>query len=116
MTRQYITLPLPASTLKLAPDLALVMALEETRSLLKTAEMLLSRELRVSEVLLLLRICYRAAGCRMDDAALDAWLLGRSPASLLADILSGILTPLAALGVVAGVAPPGERLASAFVT
>lgn len=93
-----VLLPLPLGNVKLAPTLALVEGLERDRSLLKTAELLISRELKVIEVLAVLRACYRHAGCTLDDAALDAFLLEQTPSLLLAEVLVAILAPLAAMG------------------
>ena len=114
-----ITLPLPDGEMMLHPTLSLVAAMEQEASLMKTAERLLARELKLSEMLPLLRACYRAAGCGMDntargmdnaargmdDTALDAFLLEHAPGLLLAEILVAILSPLSALGAV----PPGEQ-------
>jgi hypothetical protein len=93
-----ITLPAPGGKIKLKPNLALVAELEREASLLKTAERLLAREMKLCEMLPLLRACYRAAGCAADDAALDEFLLGQSPGALLAEILAAILSPLSRMG------------------
>ena len=100
----HITLSSPQGDLFLTPTLALVEALEKETSLLKTAERLLARELKLSEMLPLLRICYAAAGCKMEPAALDSYLLEISPGLLLAEILVAIISPLTGMGAI----KPGE--------
>ncbi len=99
-----ISLPLPEGEVFLKPTLSLVAAMEQEASLMKTAERLLARELKLSEMLPLLRVCYRAAGCEMCDPALNGFLLEHAPGLLLAEILVAILSPLSALGAV----QPGE--------
>lgn len=99
-----IILHAPEGRLTLVPTLSLVEALEKDTSLLKTAERLLSRDLKISEILPLLHICYRAAGCTAADADLDAFLLERAPGLMLAEILVALIAPLAGMGA----ASPGE--------
>ncbi|TAL39634.1 MAG: hypothetical protein EPN97_02095 [Alphaproteobacteria bacterium] len=99
-------LPGPEQDYPLHLNLDLVEALEEAGgSLLKIADDLVSRELKLSAMLPLLRIAYGRAGCTLTVEELDAFLLCRSPASLLADLLMAILTPLHAAGAVT----PGEE-------
>lgn len=104
----HITLPSPDGEFFLTPTLQLVEKLEKETSLLKTAEKLLARELKLCEMLPLLRICYNDAGCRMEPAALDAYLLETSPGLLLTEILVAILSPLSSMGAL----KPGEQLAA----
>lgn len=103
-----VMLPLPSGGLKLFTTLALVEALEVDRSLLKTAERLISRDLKVTEALDILRACYRHAGYALDDSALDAFLLEQTPSLLLAEVLVAILAPLAAMGALKKDAELGE--------
>lgn len=98
-------LPGPEQDYPLHLNLDLVEALEEAGgSLLKIADDLVSRDLKLSAMLPLLRIAYGKAGCVLAPVELDSFLLCRSPASLLADLLMAILTPLHAAGAVT----PGE--------
>jgi hypothetical protein len=86
-------------------NLDLVEALEDAGgSLLKIADDLVSRELKISGILPLLRIAYGKAGCALTAEELDSFLLCRSPVSILADLLMAILTPLHDAGAVT----PGE--------
>ncbi|MEZ0226535.1 MAG: hypothetical protein ACAH83_18405 [Alphaproteobacteria bacterium] len=99
-------LPGPDKHYPLRLNLDLVAALEDTGgSLLKIADRLVSRDLKLSEILPLLHIAYARAGCAMETGELAGFLLCRSPASLLADLLMAILTPLREAGAVT----PGEE-------
>lgn len=99
-------LPGPEQDYPLHLNLDLVEELEEAGgSLLKIADDLVSRELKISAMLPLLRIAYGRAGCALAGDTLDRFLLCRSPASLLADLLMAILTPLQEAGAVT----PGEE-------
>jgi len=95
-----VTLPAPEGNIRLKPNLALVGELERDASLLKTAERLLARELKVCEMLPLLRACYRAAGCRAAGEALDDFILAQGPGLLLAEVLAAILSPLSRMGAI----------------
>jgi hypothetical protein len=98
-------LPGPDHDFALPLTLGLVEALEEAGgSLLKIADDLVSRELKISAILPLLRIAYGRAGCAIAAEELDRFLLRCSPVSILADLLMAILTPLQEAGAVA----PGE--------
>lgn len=99
-----ITLPSPDGNIMLRPNLALVGELEREASLLKTAERLLAREMKIGEMLPMLRACYRAAGCVEEDDVLDMFLLEHQPSLLLAEVLAAILSPLARMGALL----PGE--------
>lgn len=102
-----IILPDPGRDYTLVPTLSLIETLERDASLLKTAEKLLAHELKTAEALYMLRACYKAAGCEVAAAELDAFLLPRAPMTMLAGILAKILTPLAEMGLV----KPGEAKA-----
>lgn len=100
--RTVFPLPGPDGPRMLKLDLALVAALEEETSLLKTAEQLAARELTLTGIIALLRRVYRAAGL---PEVPDEFLLQQAPALLLAEILLAILSPLAEMGVL----PPGKN-------
>lgn len=96
-----ILLPGPATSYPLPLTLQLVKDLEAAGgSLFKTADMLLSRELPLGDVLKLLSVAYRHAGCAIEATELDEFLLKSSPALTLTDILVGLLAPLHDLGAV----------------
>ena len=100
-----MTLPGPDRSYSLRLNLDLVEALEEKGgSILKVADRLVAQDLKLSEILPLLRLAYQKAGCEMPAEALGDFLLAHSPAALMADLLMAILTPLQAAGAV----PPGE--------
>lgn len=95
------SLPGPAGHLALPLNLDLVEALEDAGgSLLKLADRLVAHDLKLSEMLPLLRLCYRRAGCALADAEIDALILRHSPAALMASLLMGILAPLQEMGAV----------------
>lgn len=90
-----ILLPAPAGVVALPLSLQLVKDLEHAGgSLFKTADMLLSKELPLGDILRLLVVAYRAAGCVLSAEELAPYLLTQSPALLLTDILVGLLAPL----------------------
>lgn len=99
--KDSIALPGIGCSYALPVTLALVAALEEKTTVLKAAEMLVAREMKLSETLEHLRACYKLAGCDMPREPLDAHLLGQSPALLLAEILCAVLAPASAMGAIA---------------
>lgn len=99
-----ISLPGPERDYALVPTLALIGRLEREAALLDTAQKLLAQELPARDALCFLRACYRAAGCEVEEAALDAFLLARSPLPLLAGVIARLLSPLADMGL----ARPGK--------
>jgi len=90
--------PLPGSvgTVPLTLTLRLVERLEAETSLLKTAERLAARDLKISDMAALLRIAYAEAGL---SEVSDDFLLQQAPALLLAELLLAILSPLGDAGV-----------------
>jgi hypothetical protein len=90
----------PAQDHKLHLNLQLVKDLEQAGgSLFKTADMLLQRELPLTDVLNLVTVAYRAAGCGEQEEELNAFLLQRAPALILTEILVGLLAPMRQMGV-----------------
>ena len=85
-------------SITLPVTLALVAALEEKTTVLKAAEQLVAREMKLADILEHLRACYALAGCDTSRAQLDAHLLTQSPALLLAEILCAVLAPASAMG------------------
>jgi hypothetical protein len=109
MTMNDMMLPAPAGPLPLKLNLELVEALEEAGgSLLKLADRLVAHELKIGEMLPLLRLCYRRAGCALEGEALESFILSRTPAALTASLLMNILSPLQDMGAVA-VGEPARR-------
>lgn len=98
--KDSITLPGVGCTYTLPVTLALVAALEEKTTVLKAAEQLMAREIKLAETLEHLRACYKLAGCDLPPDALDAHLLGQSPALLLAEIFCAVLAPASAMGAI----------------
>ena len=95
----YLTLfplPTPEGPRHLKLDLCLVTALEAEGSLLKTAESLAAREMKLGDIIRLLQRIYGAA----DIAIADEYLLRQSPALLLAEVLLAILSPMTEMGAV----------------
>lgn len=73
----------------------------EFGSLFKMAENLVQKTMPLHEVINILQLVYREAGCALPDAQLADYLLCRSavpPLSLLSDVLLHILTPLQTAG------------------
>lgn len=98
--KDNITLPGIGCSYTLPVTLALVAALEEKTTVMKAAEQLVARQMKLSEMLEHLRGCYRLAGCETPPADLDAHLLTQSPALLLAEILCAVLAPASAMGAI----------------
>ena len=96
--KDSITLPGIGCRYTLPVTLALVAALEENTTVLKAAEQLVAREMKLADILEHLRACYRLAGCEIPREQLDAHLLTQSPALLLAEILCAVLAPASAMG------------------
>lgn len=97
-----ILLPGPETSYPLPLTLQLVKDLESAGgSLFKTADMLLAQELPQDDMIKLLAVIYRHAGCAMESALLDDFLLRSSPATTLTGVLVGLLAPLHDLGAVA---------------
>lgn len=98
--KDKITLPGIGCSYTLPVTLALVAALEEKTTVMKAAEQLVARQMKLSEMLDHLRGCYRLAGCETPRADLDAHLMTQSPALLLAEILCAVLAPASAMGAI----------------
>jgi hypothetical protein len=101
---EKFTLLGPDAEYALCINLDLVEKLEKKGgSLFKIADQLVQKELSMSEILQLLCVAYKAAGCETVASDLSDYLLLRSkraPSSLLSDILVEILSPAAKLGAV----------------
>lgn len=97
-----ITLPAPNGVYPFIPTLSLVEKMEkDTGSLFKLAEDLVQKTIPLHDVIHILQLVYRDAGCIVPADALGDYLLRQSPVpplSLLSDILLQILTPLQAAG------------------
>ena len=94
-----IILVTPEGALPLRLTLGLVEDLEKTGgSLFKTADMLLQKELPLGDIVRLVKAAYRHAGCKTEDTALDEFILQHSPALVLTEILTGLLTPMQEMG------------------
>lgn len=97
-----ITLPAPSCVYPFIPTLALVEKMEkETGSLFTLAEKLVQKTIPLHDVIGILQLVYRDAGCVLPEEVLGDYLLRRAPVpplSLLSDILLHILTPLQAAG------------------
>lgn len=102
--------PVPGDKIPLRPTLQLVKNLEEAGgSLFKIADMLLQRELPLCDVITLLHVTYETAGCAESRENRAEFLLEKSPALLLTNILVAILDPLHQMGAVhEAETPPGE--------
>lgn len=75
--------------------LALIAAIEaDYVSLYRLADELLDKTLPVTEMLAVLTMLYRHAGCEAGDDALGAFLLTRASAAMLEDFLVAVLGPL----------------------
>ena len=98
--RDSIILPGIGCSYALPVTLALVEALEEKTTVLKAAEQLVAREMKLAEMLEHLRACYALAGCETPREQLDAHLMAQSPALLLAEILCAVLAPASAMGAI----------------
>lgn len=102
MMMKEITLPAPSCVYPFIPTLALVEKMEkETGSLFTLAEKLVQKTIPLHDVIGILQLVYRDAGCVLPDDVLGDYLLRRAPVpplSLLSDILLHILTPLQAAG------------------
>ncbi|HYD17053.1 MAG TPA: hypothetical protein VEF76_01075 [Patescibacteria group bacterium] len=85
-------------------NLALVEVLEQDTTIIKMAERLVARDMKLAEMIAVLRRCYAHAGCTRPVAEMDEFLIGRSPALLLAEILCAVLAPASAMGAIT----PGE--------
>lgn len=103
--KHKIALPGIGQNYVLPVTLALAEALEEKTTVLKAAELLVARDMKLAEVLEHLRACYALAGCDTPQERLDAHLLTQSPSLLLADIFCAVLAPASAMGAVT----PGEE-------
>ncbi|MCC7036557.1 MAG: hypothetical protein IT560_04540 [Alphaproteobacteria bacterium] len=106
--KNSITLPGIDRSYALPVTLALVAALEEKTTVLKAAEQLVAREMKLAETLEHLRACYGLAGCDTPRAELDAHLLRQSPALLLAEIFCAVLAPASAMGAINMGEAPGK--------
>jgi hypothetical protein len=96
----------PEGDHKLHLNLQLVKNLEDADgSLFKTADMLLQKELPLTDVLKLVAVAYRAAGCVMPEEELNVFLLQHTPALILTEILVGLLAPMRQMGVDPGGKP-----------
>lgn len=106
--KNSITLPGIGCSYALSVTLALVAALEEKTTVLKAAEQLVAREMKLAETLEHLRACYALAGCNISPHELDAHLLEQSPALLLAEIFCAVLAPASAMGAITMGEVPGK--------
>lgn len=101
-----ITLPAPNGVYPFIPTLSLVEKMEkQSGSLFKLAENLVQKTMPLHDMIALLQLVYREAGCILPADALADYLLRRAPVpplSLLSDILLQILTPLQAAGAFEG--------------
>lgn len=106
--RDFHTLPLPDGTsLSLPLTLPLIETMEEAGgSLFRAADLLLQKELRLTEIIHLLAAAYRAGHSGVNDTALQDFLIRANPALLLGDLLLAILQPLREIGAETA----GERL------
>ncbi len=98
--RPEVRLPGIGCAYSLPVTLPLVEVLEKHAPVMKTAERLVAREMRLAEIMEMLRGCYSFAGCDTPRDALDAFLLGQSPALLLAEILCAVLGPAQSMGAI----------------
>jgi hypothetical protein len=98
--KDSITLPGIGRNYSLPVTLALVATLEEKTTVLKAAEQLVAREMKLADVLEHLRACYDLAGCDLPREQLDAYLAAQSPALLLAEIFCAVLAPASAMGAI----------------
>ncbi|MDF3022900.1 MAG: hypothetical protein K0R10_261 [Alphaproteobacteria bacterium] len=96
--KDSMTLPGIHCSYALPVTLALVAALEEKTTVLKAAEQLVARDMKLADILEHLRACYTLAGCETPREQLDTYLLTQSPALLLAEILCAVLAPASAMG------------------
>ncbi len=97
-------LPGPSRHYPLPLNLALVEVIEQDTSLLQVAESLAARSTKLSDIVKLLLRFYALAGCDVSPPQLEEFILQHSPATLLADILLQILSPLKQMGA----ATPGK--------
>jgi len=95
-----LVLPGPEGPYATPLNLALVEALEQDANLLHVAEKLTAREMKLGDIVVLLMRIYRHAGCTLTGEDLSAFLLTQAPATLLADVLLTVLTPLAKAGAI----------------
>lgn len=90
-----IILPGPDKNYTPEINLKLVTALEGVHgSLYQVAETLLDKSLPLSEMVDILRVLYRHAGCEMEDAALGDYILRQPCTELLITALLDILGPV----------------------
>jgi len=94
------TLPLPDGALPVPLNLALVETMEQTAGgLYALASQLLAGTAAHSTLLHLLRAVYRHAGCRLDDAPLEDYLMTLPAARLATGLLAAVLTPLSHIDI-----------------
>lgn len=102
----YFTLPLPDGAQPLHLTLSLVDTLEQTGgSLYAVAEKLVARQMLLGDVVRMLMAAYKHSGCRMDDAAIQGFLMRCQPAVLLTRLLSAVLSPLATVDIAQDITP-----------
>lgn len=94
------TLPLPDGALPLHLDLALVEAMEESAGgLYALAAALLAGTAPHGTLLRLLHRVYRHAGCTLDAAPLEDYLMTLPAARLVTALLAAVLTPLSRIDI-----------------
>jgi hypothetical protein len=103
------TLPLPEGALPVILNLALVETMEETAgSLYALAADLLAGSAAHSDLLRLLDVVYRHAGCTLDENCRADYLMTLPAARLVTELLAAVLTPLSRIDIAQKAAPPGE--------
>lgn len=102
-------LPLPDGSLPLLLNIALVEEMEAAAgSLYALAARLIEGRAAHGDLLRLLAAAYRAAGCGMDETALEDYLMTLNVGALCTRLLTAVLTPLVRIDIAAETLHAGE--------
>lgn len=106
-----VSLPLPDGMLPAVINLALVETLEDALgSLYALASDLLAGQAQHRDMICLLGIVYRHAGCKMEENAFADYLMTLPAARMTTEILGAILTPLSRIDIAQQPAATEENL------